>query len=106
MATENTSTTRGNPILAAGAIMALSAMAVGCQANSGTRMYAIEAHAQRVEAWCYAAHVGGTTKSLLQQCVQQAWINVPLGECDIDPCTDTGRFDPPYDARRGYIDYK
>ena len=90
MATENTSTTRGNPILAAGAIMALSAMAVGCQANSGTRMYAIEAHAQRVEAWCYAAHVGGTTKSLLQQCIQQAWINVPLGECDIDPCTRYG----------------
>ena len=104
MATENTSIPRGKPVLTAGAIVALSAMAVGCQANSETRMYAMEAHAQRVEAWCYAAHIGGTTTSLLQQCVQQAWINVPPGECDIDPCTtDTGRFDPPYDTRRGPI---
>ena len=104
MATENTSTTHGKPVLAAGAIMALSAMAVGCQANSEIRMYAIEAHAQRVEAWCYASHIGGTTKSLLQQCVQQAWNNVPPGECAIDPCPVTGRFDPPYVARRVYID--
>ena len=40
MATENTSTTRGNPFLAAGAIMALNAIAVGCQAHSETMMYA------------------------------------------------------------------
>jgi hypothetical protein len=104
MAMENTSTTRGSPIPAA-AIVALAAMAVGCQANSQTMMYASEAHAQRVEAWCYAAHIGGTTESLLQQCIQQAWINVPPGECAIDPCSDTGRFDPP-EARAYQIQMK
>jgi hypothetical protein len=102
MATETTSATRGNPVLAAGAIMALGAMVAGCQANSQAMMYAQETHRQRVEAWCYWAHVGGTTDSLIEQCVQQAWQNVPLGECDIEPCADTGRFHPPYDARRGH----
>jgi len=98
MATQTT--TRGNPLLAAGALMALGAVAAGCQASSGPLMYAQEAHAQRVEAWCYNAIIGRTTESLLRQCVQHAWINVPPGECDIDPCADT--FDTPYYAGRGY----
>ena len=100
MATETTSTTRGNPILAAGAIMALGALVIGCQANSAALMY--EAHAQQVAAWCYA--YGGTTAYLQQDCVRQVWINVPPGECFNDPCTETGRYGAPYDARRGRIE--
>ena len=104
MATQTTSTTRGNRALAAAALMALGTVLTGCQASSQAMMYARESHAQRVEAWCYHNLIGGTTRSLLQQCVDQVWINVPLGECDVDPCTDTGRFGTPYDARRGFID--
>ena len=103
MATETTSTTRGNPILAAGAIMALGAMVIGCQANSAALMYAQEAHAQQVAAWCYA-NAGGTSAYLQQDCVRQVWINVPPGECFNDPCTETGRYGAPYDARRGRIE--
>ena len=103
MATDTTSATRGNSVLAAGALMALGVMAAGCQTSSGPMMYAREAHAQQVEAWCYNAIIGHKTESLIQQCVQQAWINVPPGACDINAsCPDTGHFGTPYDARRGY----
>ena len=102
MATETT--TRGNHVLAAAALTALGATAAGCQANAEALMYAREAHAQRVEAWCYHNLVGHKTTSIVQQCVDQVWINVPLGECDIDPCYDTGRFGTPYVERRVFID--
>jgi hypothetical protein len=100
MATQ--STTRGNPVVAAAALMALGAVMAGCQTSYGPMMYAGEAHAQRVEAWCYHNLTGHRTESIIRQCVDQVWINVPLGECDIDPCADTGRFHPPYAERRGY----
>ena len=100
MATKTTPAKRGNSVLAAGAIMALGAMVSGCQSSSQAMMYAQEAHAQRVRAWCHWAHVGGTTESLIEQCVEQAWQNVPLGACDIEPCADTVRFHPYYEARR------
>ena len=105
MATETTSTTSGNAFLAAGAIMALGVMVIGgCQANSATLMYAREAHAQQVAAWCYNAHFGGTTAYLQQECVRRVWINVPPGECFYDPCIETHGYGAPYDARRGRID--
>ena len=100
MAMEPTSATRTNPILAAGAIMALGATLMGCQANSAALMYAEEAHAQQVAAWCRYAIVGRWTESLQEQCIRQVWINVPPGECFINSCT----YDAPYYARRVRID--
>lgn len=90
MATEIKSMIRGKPILASSAIMALGVMMMGCQTNSEALMYAREAHAQEVEAWCYA-NLGARTESLLQQCIKEAWINVPPSECFPDFCPDTGR---------------
>jgi len=95
---ETTSTTRRAPLLAAAAAMALGALAAGCQAYSAAFMYAQEAHAREVEAWCYRNFVGHKTPSLIRQCVQQAWINVPPGECDIGLCTGMGHVGRPYDA--------
>ena len=80
MAAKTTSTTRGNLILAAGAIVALGAMVAGCQTNYAL-MYDQEAHAQRVAAWC-RAYSGVTPASPLgQDCIRRAWVGVPPGKC-------------------------
>ncbi|HEY6632950.1 MAG TPA: hypothetical protein VIZ90_15990 [Rhizobiaceae bacterium] len=97
---ESTPTARRAPLLAAGALMALGAVASGCQVNSGALMYAGEEHAQQVEAWCYHNLVGRRTEALMRRCVEQVWVNVPGGACDVNICTDTGRFGPPYRAVR------
>ena len=99
MATECTSTTRRSPILVAGVLMASGAMLIGCQANSAALMYAQEAHAKQVAAWCHYSHVGGTTPSLQEQCIRHAWINVPPGECFTKPCIGAGHYGAPYHAR-------
>jgi hypothetical protein len=53
-------------------------MLIGCQADSPSLMYAQEAHAQKVAAWCYA--YSGTTASLQEECVRRVWINVPVSD--------------------------
>ena len=73
-----TSTTRRKPIPTAVAIVALGGMLIGCGVNSAARMYAEEAHAQRVAAYCSAA--GATTASLQEECVRRAWQNVPQSQ--------------------------
>src|SRR5919109_3364829 len=81
MAARTTSITRRSLIHAAGAIVALGATVAGCQADSASLMYAQEAHAQQVAAWCYV-YSGVTTASPLgQECVRRAWVTVPPGEC-------------------------
>jgi xanthosine utilization system XapX-like protein len=79
MATKATSTTRCNPIPAAVAIVTLGGMLIGCQADSAALMYAQEAHAQKVAAWCYA-YSGATTAWLQEDCVRRVWINVPASD--------------------------
>jgi hypothetical protein len=79
MATKATSSTRCKPIPAAVAIVALGGMLIGCQADSAALMYAQEAHAQKVAAWCYA-YSGVTTASLQEDCVRRVWANVPLSQ--------------------------
>jgi hypothetical protein len=76
MAKKATSTTRCKPIPAAVAIVVLGGMLIGCQADSAALMYAQEAHAQKVAAWCYA-YSGATTASLQEDCVRRVWTNVP-----------------------------
>ena len=78
MVKEATSTTRCTPIPAAVAIVVLGGMLIGCGGNSSARMYAEEAHAQRVAAWCSAA--GATTASVQEDCVRHSWINVPISD--------------------------
>jgi hypothetical protein len=78
MAAKTTSTTRCKPIPAAVAIVALGGMLIGCQADSAASMYAQEAHARKVAAWCYA--YSGTTASLQEDCVRRVWINVPVSD--------------------------
>src|SRR5262245_34304569 len=111
MAAKTTSTTRGNLIPAAGAIVALGAAVAGCQADSAALMYAQEAHAQQVATWCYA-YSGVTTASPLgQECVRRAWVGVPPGECNFfHSCVEqfnafyqTGRYRAPHHARRELI---
>jgi len=79
MAAKTTSTTRCEPIPAAVAIVALGGMLIGCQADSAALMYAQEAHAQKVAAWCYA-YSGATTPSLQEDCVRRVWANVPVSD--------------------------
>jgi hypothetical protein len=78
MATKATSTIRCTPIPAAVAIVVLGGMLIGCQAGSAALMYAQEAHAQKVAAWCHA--YSGTTASLQEDCVRRVWINVPASD--------------------------
>jgi len=108
MAAKTTSIRRGNLIPAAGAIVALGVTVAGCQADSAALMYAQEAHAQRVAAWCYA-YSGVTTASALgQECVRRAWVGVPPGEC-VYGCIDhafyrTGLYHARHKAGRGLIE--
>ena len=105
MTVKTTSTRHGNPIPTAGAIMALGAMVVGCQAPSSA--YELEAHAQQVSTWCYS-YFGATTAYLHQDCFRRAWVGVPPSECSIHPCTEQfnayGHYGAPYDARRERIE--
>ena len=96
MTAKTTSTTHGNRIPTAGAIVALGAMVVGCQAPSAA--YEIEAHAQQVSSWCYGYL--GTTPSLQQDCVRRAWVGVPHSECFHNPCTE--QFNAYYGYRARY----
>lgn len=88
MAARTTSTTCGNPTLAAGVIVALGAMVAGCQSDSAAFVQAQEAHYQKVAAWCYAYSGVTPTSELGQDCIQRAWVAVPPGECAINSCID------------------
>jgi hypothetical protein len=109
MAAKTTPTSRRYPILAAGAIVALSTMVTGCRSDYAALSYAQQAHAQQVAAWCYA-YLGVTTASVQgQECLGRAWVGVPPGECDINPCTDPfhafySRYSVPHHERRGRIE--
>jgi len=113
MAVRTTPTTRGNLISAAGAVVALAAMAAGCQTNYAPLTYAQEAHAERVAAWCYR-NFGYTTASQEgRDCAERAWFWMLDSDCQsLDKsCTrefyafyGAGRYAAPYYARRGPIE--
>jgi hypothetical protein len=67
--------TRCNSIRAAVAVAALGATLIGC-ANPSALMYAHEAHAREVGAWCHAFS-RPPTAALQEDCVQRAWANIP-----------------------------
>src|SRR4051812_3965333 len=69
-------TTRCNSIPAAVAVVALGATLIGCQADSAALMYAHDAHARKVGAWCYA-YSRPPTAVLQEDCVHRVWPNVP-----------------------------
>jgi hypothetical protein len=113
MAVETRSTTRGNPIPAAGAVVALAAMMAGCATNYAPLSYTQEAHAQQVAAWCYS-NFGYTTASQEgRDCVDRAWFWILDSDCQSlnKSCTrefyafyGTGRYHAPYYATRGRIE--
>ena len=81
MASKTTFAKCCNPIAAAVAIVALGGMLVGC-ADSAALMYAQEAHAQKVAAWCYT-YSGARTASLQEDCVRRVWANVPPSQYSV-----------------------
>ena len=73
MTTKCTAATRCKAISAAVAVGALGATLIGC-ADSAALMYAHEAHAREVGAWCYAY---SPPRAFQEDCVHRAWANIP-----------------------------
>jgi hypothetical protein len=96
MITRATAATRCNSIPATVAIVALGAALTGCQADSAALMYAHDAHAREVGAWCHA-YSRPPTAALQEDCVQRAWANIPPSQYWIEHYSKIGpcRCGPP-----------